>query len=124
MRNYKKLNRLFESVETPQMSMEMANCGLSEFMAKLDSCCMDNPELQAKVDSLKTMVGQVCAEPAVTAAFSPMSAEPTQPEPTTEEPMPADPTAMATPDDAVPTFGEFAEQPGQEDNWNVPSFGA
>jgi hypothetical protein len=96
MRNYKKLNRLFESVETPQMSMEMANCGLSEFMTKLDSCCMDNPELQTKVDSLKTMIGQVCMEPAVTAVFSPMPAAPAQPEPTMEDPMSSDPNAISS----------------------------
>lgn len=120
MKNFKKLNRLFESVENPQMSPEIAACGLSDFMSKLDTCCMDNPELQSKVDSLKTMIGQVCMEPMVTAAFT---SAPMEPAAAPMEPTSPEDSSMSMPADAVPTFGEFTEQPNQEDNWNVPSFG-
>lgn len=122
MRNYKKLNRLYESVETPQMSEEMAACGLSEFMAKLDACCANDMELQSKVDSLKTLVGDLCSNPAVTAAFF-QTTEPiaAQSEPSMEPGM--EPVAEPALSEPVPTFGEFTQgNPNQE--YNVPSFGA
>ena len=125
MRNYKKLNRLYESVETPQMMEEIAACGLSEFMSKLDGCCANDMELQSKVDSLKALVGELCSNPTVTAAFAPVAEPMTEPtmEPTMEPAM--EPTSQADPtlSAPVPTFGEFTQgSPNQE--YNVPSFGA
>lgn len=121
MKNYKKLNRLYESVEMPELSQEIANCGLSEFMTKLEACCANDTSLSDKLDSLKTLVSDICAQPAVMTAFGP-DAEPVM-EPNIEPTM--EPTSQAEPaiSEPVPTFGEFTQgSPNQE--YNVPTFGA